>query len=131
MTSLKKIASTIPKVPLNVIEKMASKISPNFNDSFKLCQRVLKNSLSLSGDQLKIFSIMLALKSTYKIKDYKNETKMNLIKITASVRKQTGDKEVGILKQLIYVAVATAGVAGAGYALLVILVVLLQSAMAI
>jgi len=114
ISTVNKLSTTIPKITLSTIERISGKSSPNFVNSYKLCQSVLKNSTDLSDDKLKAISIIVAFKSTYKITDYKSETKKNLLKATAAIRKTKENEKTGFLKTLFSVAFSLGIILGSG-----------------
>jgi hypothetical protein len=95
VNKLHKITKTIPsaKLPLDKIEKLASKSVPKFNDSFSLAKKVLSNTFPTANEKLiKAISIGIATKAG-KDKNPTSETKKSLKKFAFGVNKETDELE--------------------------------------
>jgi len=121
---LKKSLSSIPKVPLSRVMSFCGKISPNFGKSYKLCRKVLKNSVSLSDELESSVACIVALGSTYKVDDYEKKTKKNIVSVVTKLRSKSrieddifGVAEIITLTLAVTIAsIATIAVTGIGIA---------------
>jgi hypothetical protein len=77
----------IPSFSVESIEKFGRKGSPNFLTIYDKIQTVLTNSTKIPENLIKPISLMLAIKSSYKVANSKKETKDILLRFVPIIRK--------------------------------------------
>lgn len=84
---IKKVFKNVPKVPFSKVESFCKKICSNFDNSYNLSQKVIANSTSLPIKLIKPISCIVAIFSSYKNENYKQDTKTNLQNVVNEIRK--------------------------------------------
>jgi len=98
---LSKVLKIGENVKIGSIEKICSKTLPDFDDSYKLCQKVIKNSLDIKGSLIKPVSCFISIVSNFKKDDPKKETRENLKKFVGKMRTVEPLKEGALTDEII------------------------------
>jgi len=82
----------LPSIPVEKISAVFKKSSPNFEKSYLLSKKVIKNSIpKLPDKNVDAIAFAVAAKSTNKSNKPMDDTKDNLIKAVSQVRKYIGE----------------------------------------
>jgi len=84
---IKKSLTIIPKISFLKVEQFCKKISSNFEYSYNLSKKVIANSTNIPKNLVNSLSCIIALKSSYKNDNYKQDTKTNLQNVVIGIRK--------------------------------------------
>ena len=97
----------LPNVSMDKIKQHFKKSMPQFDKSYKLSQKVMKNSIpKLPDKNVDIISTVVAAKSNFQSKDPMGDTRKNLVQAVSHVRKYIGEGtnyEGGNLGNVIYI----------------------------
>lgn len=111
------ILKKVPDVPLSTVEKLATKVAPDFPKAYKLSQKVVKNSVPKLPDELaNHFAAAIAIKGSYKSDDAIGDTKDVLRDATPILMRAAPHILVGTGLGLIWIKIAL-GMMGAGFML--------------
>lgn len=84
---IKKSLQSVPKIPFTSVEKFCKKISSNFENSYSLCKKVIGNSTSIPEKLVNPISCIIAIFSSYKNENFKQDTQTNLQNVVREIRK--------------------------------------------